>query len=564
MTIFQSIKTDVFVIGSGAAGLQASIYAAQTDVNINVLLIDKGVARRSGSTVGAVQMTSAGKWATTKDNFSSFFNDTIESGQGLSDRKLVHVLVSEIEERLDNLVRWGLRLDKNDVNEVRTYESTGHTYERSISAGKGRAGFTLTNVLIREINRLENIRTLNDVIAIELLLNNGKISGVLVYNLAKNHFIIVQTKAVILATGGIGQLYETTSNPVQSTGDGFALALRAGATLIEMEQVQFYPVSLIYPASIAGYCISFYHLGKLYNAKGERFMINYDCDNMENVNRDVLSRAIFSEINVGCGTENGGVLLDVTDCIERIKLEYPHEYKVCLQMGTDLAENAIEVGPAAHFMMGGVEIDADTNTSIQGLFVAGETAGGLHGANRLANNSISECVVFGARAGMAAADYAQNVVSTGVNPRTVTHPLVDKLENFTGRGTYKPYQLTEKLQQIMSTHVAIARTQTGLLKAQDGIDELKVQLNDVEIHNVTVPLARDVLDYIELTHMLITAEAIVSAALTREESRGAHYRVDFLESHDRIEHTCTNFDGKEIKVTKREVWGGDSFDRGSY
>lgn len=542
----QQVETDVLVIGAGAAGLSAAVYAAQSGVN--VLVLDKGLVGRSGSTVGAVQMAGSGKWSAPDDSMEAYIEDTLESGRGLSRPELVKILVEETEQRVSNLVDWGLKLDTDRSGNLMVYHTPGHRYWRGISAKRGRTGLGIMQTLVKRSKELPTLTRWNDVITLQLLKRDEQVVGAMVYDLVHKKVVQIQSKSVVLATGGIGQLYPITSNPVQATGDGFALALRVGASLTEMEQVQFYPVSLAYPYTVRGFCLSFYHLAKLYNASEERFMERYDPEKMEDVTRDRLANAIAAEVERGEGTPHQGVWLDATEVIERVKEEYPHEYDMCRKMGFDLKTDRVEVGPAAHFMMGGVITDGEGASQVPGLFVAGETSGGLHGGNRLVNNAITECVVFGARAGEAAAAYSAQAPSPTSFKAQLAPPFQALCDAPSGQ--YRPYQIKDRIKQTMSQYAGVRRREAGLQKAQELLSAIERDLReDVRIES-TSRLSREVLDWVEAQHMILTAQAIVGSALQRKESRGAHYRVDFQESSPNIEHVVVNWQDEQLQFRK--------------
>jgi fumarate reductase (CoM/CoB) subunit A len=530
------IETEILIIGSGAAGLAAAVYAAPS--NKKVLVTDKGAVGKSGSTVGAVQIASLGSWSYPEDSENRYFKDIEESGRGLSEPQLVKTLAHDLSDRLKDIMGWGLKLDVNKNEEIVVSATPGHSIPRSVSTRKGKTGFGILQTLIRKVKSFQNVETWSDVVTLELVKSSGRVIGAVVFDLRNNKPYLIQCKAVILATGGIGQLYPITSNPVQATGDGFSLGLGAGASLVDMEQVQFYPVSIVAPQSIAGFCISFYHFSKLLNRLGDRFMIDYDPQTLEDTTRDKLAIAIASEIAAGRGTPNSGVWLDATEEIEKVKQEFPHEYELCMDRGVNLAKDRAEIGPAAHFMMGGVYINSDASSTVPGLFVAGETAGGLHGGNRLGNNALSECLVFGAKAGISAAAFANE------HPLIPSEDSIDLKEieiimsrlSSTANGTLRPYEIKTQIQSILGKNVGVIRSNESLREANDQLEQIQEQLLHVKLTN-NQTFSREVLDYIEAGHMLRTAQAIVRAAITRTESRGAHYNIDYPSLASSIQHT---------------------------
>jgi fumarate reductase (CoM/CoB) subunit A len=552
--IVDVIKTEILIIGSGAAGLAASVYAAQS--NKKALVIDKGAIGKSGSSVGAVQIASLGAWSHPDDSENCFLKDIDESGRGLSEPQLTKTLAYDISTRLKDIIDWGLKLDVNEEKEIAVSATSGHSIPRSVSARKGKTGLGILQTLIRKVKSLQNVETWSDVVTLELVKSADRVTGAVVFDLKKNKPYLIQCKAVILATGGMGQLYPITSNPVQATSDGFSLGLGAGASLVDMEQVQFYPVSLVAPQSLAGFCISFYHFAKLYNSHEKRFMTDYEPETLENTTRDRLSIAIATEIAAGRGTANGGVWLQATDEIEKVKKEFPHEYELCMDRGLDLAKDRVEIGPAAHFMMGGVQINPEAASTVPGLFIAGETAGGLHGGNRLGNNALSECLVFGAKAGIAATNVATelpSVPSTESSELKTTETYLHQL-NSPRSGHIRPYELKNKIQLILGQHVGVIRSNTGLNQAKEQLEEVQAQLLHVKLTN-SETYSREVLDFIEAGHMVRTAQAIVGAAIMRSESRGAHYNIDHPAQSSKINHTLVHFENGKMKLSTTPVKG---------
>ncbi|MFZ4450341.1 L-aspartate oxidase [Salibacterium aidingense] len=534
----QDITTDVLIIGSGAAGLSAAVYAAESGAE--VIVVDKGASAKSGSTVGAVQIAGLGPWSMPEDSTAAYNRDILDSGRGLSDPSLTEVLARDIEERLADLQTWGLKLDENEHQRVEVTKTSGHNISRSISARKGKSGLGILQTLFKQAKTYHNLLYWSDLITLEIAVNNGKAAGAYVYNLKENELYWIRSNAVILAAGGIGQLFSITSNPVQATGDGFALGLEAGVSLLDLEQIQFYPVSLLTPPSLAGLCMSFYHLGKLFNTRGERFMKHYEPQTMEDTTRDKLAIAIAREITAGRGTPNGGVWLDATGVIDDIKTYFPHEYNICTERGVNLEKEWVEIGPAAHFSMGGIAVNANGETSLAGLYAAGETAGGLHGGNRLGNNALSECIVFGKRAGehAAAKKYKARPSHLPSDIPAKSKWIVDVIRA-APKGEFRPVILKDKIRRVLDTSLGVTRSNENLTNGWDTLTSIQKQMENVHL---TVPAAgysREVLEFIEVQHMIETAKAFLSAAKTRTESRGAHFTIDYPDTSDEIRHTKT-------------------------
>jgi fumarate reductase (CoM/CoB) subunit A len=549
------VETDILIIGSGAAGLMAAVYATKEEQN--VLIIDKGANGRSGSTVGAVQLATIGPWSDVNDSKETYIADTLKSGRGLSDPSLVYTLANDIEERVKNLIDWGFKPDRDDNNDIILSPTSGHSIPRSISSMKGKGGLGILQTLIRQARKQPSIKRWSDVITVQLLTSNGEARGALVYDLRENKLFIIQSKAVVLATGGIGQLYPLTSNPIQATGDGFSLGLQAGALLIDMEQVQFYPVGLVAPASLQGLCMSFYHMAKLYNQHGERFMSLYEPVELENSTRDRLAYAVASEIMEGRGTENGGVLLNGKEVVETIKESFPHEYRLCKDRGIDFKKQQAEVAPSAHFMMGGIKIDTHGSSTIPGLYVAGETAGGLHGGNRLGNNALTECLVFGARAGISAANYARESFSNHAEASSELKETETQIRAalVATSGTIRPYEIKNEIRSTLNKHVGVIRNIKQLKEAREKLECIKEQLPTMSITHSNKTYSREVLDLLEVKHMIRTSMAIVGSALTRTESRGAHFMSDFPNTLPNAKHTSVQYQEQHMTFEHTPVEG---------
>ncbi|SFE75009.1 L-aspartate oxidase [Alteribacillus iranensis] len=533
-------KYDILIIGSGAAGLTAAVYAARS--GLDVLVLDKGAFGKSGSTVGAVQVAGLGPWSHPEDSPDAYGQDINESGRGLSETPLIDTLTSHIEPRLKEIVDMGLKLDTNDSKEVDVTLTSGHTIPRSISAKKGKSGLSLIQVLTKTARKLENITRWSDVMTLEISTVDGRANGAVVYDLRKNEPYFIQSKATILATGGLGQLFSVTSNPVQSTGDGFSLGLHAGAPLVDMEQLQFYPVSVIQPRSLAGLCLSFYHLGKLYNTYGNRFMETYEPETLEDTTRDKLSLAISKEVSAGRATRRNGVWLDASDEIDAVKQYFDHEYKLLKDRGADPETEKIETGPAAHFQMGGIRINTYGATAIEGLFAAGESSGGLHGGNRLGNNALSECIVFGAQAGKAASQYVQETPGSQISESPHSDQAdawLTQLSMPASTSSKRPWEWKQKIRHVMDSHLGVIRSEKGLKQAEAAFMEIEEQISRLPVSVSSREYSREIVDFFEVHHMIQTAQIITAAALTRKESRGAHYRSDYPTRANEVYHTIT-------------------------
>jgi fumarate reductase (CoM/CoB) subunit A len=557
------IATDVLVIGSGAAGLSASVYAAESGAN--VLVLDKGIVSRSGSTVGSLQIAATGDWSSPEDSPDQYEADILQSGRGLCEPELVRILTHEIHDRMKDLIAWGLKPDRDDTGGYLISPTAGHRFPRSISARNGQGGLAVLHTLLRraKVYHKEGIQLWNDVITTRLIQSDGRMIGAIALDLVKSELYLIQARSVILATGGMGQLYPMTSNPVQVTGDGFSLALRVGAKLIDMEQVQFYPVNLVTPDSLKGLCMSFHNIAELRNANEERFMLDYDPENLEAATRDMLAFAIASEIRAGRGTERGGVWLDGRHSAQQIQNWFPYEYRLCRERGLDLSEDRAEVAPAAHFIMGGVKIDGNGASTVSGLYAAGETAGGVHGANRLGNSSVAECLVYGARVGRAAGSFATTDSSPQLHLSGAKQTFNEEKERFArlkvsnSNAFFRPSQVKEAVRKIMGESVGVIRTQSELEAAHSALIRWSERYeHEMCIKDTLMTLSREYVDYIEVGNMLMTARAICVSAMERKESRGAHQRLDFSKQKAQAEHTVLTWGQKGMEVQREAVVRG--------
>lgn len=530
-------ETDVLVIGTGGAGLYAAIRAAEAGMRVTIW--EKGLVGRSGSTVSGAGVSAVGPWSAPGDSPDVHFKDTVVGGSFLGDQPLVRILVQEARLRIKELEDWGLCFDKEPDGRYVLDVAGGHSYPR-VMAISDRVGLQMTKVL-RSRLLCYNTGHYPDVMTTRLLTRDGKVVGAVGLDLRAGEIRQINARSVVLATGGLGQLYPVTSNPVQVTGDGLALALDAGACLINMEQVQFYPCGLVHPPSLRGFILGIQEYAKLYNVHNERFMARYEPENFEHTTRDRLARGIYAEIAAGRGTEHGGVYLDATNLAETTYRSFMHEIEICAERGFDYRRQRVEIAPAAHFFMGGVGIDGDARTSLPGLFAAGEVSGGVQGGNRLSGNSLCEILVFGSRAGVSAAQHAKNHNLSALDKEQVSSEE-DRLRTLLKRGTAK---LTaaggkDRLRGIMQQHVGVVRNAEGLTSALENLKELEAEvLPGIGIRGGGLHFNQSIQAYLELEKMIRTAQAVVNAALTREESRGAHFREDFPEPDTSSCPKCT-------------------------
>jgi succinate dehydrogenase / fumarate reductase flavoprotein subunit len=454
----------------------------------------------------------------------------MRGGKFLNNWRMAQIHAQEAPDRVRELEQWGALFDRTEDGRILQRAFGGHSFKRLCHVGD-RTG-------------LEMIRTLQDrgvqlgfdvymeCTITRLLMDGNRVAGAFAYWRENGRFVVLKAKAVVLATGGIGKAYPVTSNSWEYTGDGMALAYEAGAELMDMEFVQFHPTGMVWPPGVQGLLVTEAVRGEggiLRNRNGDRFMEKYDPQRMELSTRDVVARAIYTEVKEGRGTEHGGAFLDISHKpAEYVKRKLPSMYHQFLELAdVDITKGPMEVGPTCHYMMGGVRVEAETAaTTLPGLFAAGEVAAGLHGANRLGGNSLSDLLVFGRRAGLAAAQFAKQHGTVSVEPSQIEAAEREALAPFERKTQENPYALHTDLQQTMQSLVGIFRTEEDLTAALEKIAELKERLKNLSItgsrmFNPGWHLCAD------LKSLLTVSEAVARCALARKESRGAHSRLDF-------------------------------------
>ena len=547
------IKSEVLIIGSGGAGCRAAIEVSNEGKE--PLIVSKGLSFRSGCTGMAEGGYNAVlKLVDPEDSFEAHYKDTIKGGSYLNDPDLVNILTRESPERLHDLEEYGALFDRQESGELNQRPFGAQTYRRTCFQGD-RTGHEIMTALKEEIVK-RGIKTIDEVMITSLILNDRdalmpKVIGAIGVDLKTSETIYFQSKAVILATGGAGQLFPVTSNTTQKNGDGFALAYRAGAELLDMEEIQFHPTGMVHPDSKKGVLVTEAvraEGGRLINSEGERFMSNYD-DRMELASRDVVARAIYNEIQEGRGSEHGGVYLTVAhldpDYIDE-KLE-----TMVIQFedaGVDIKTKPMEVAPTAHHHMGGVRIDEDGRTTIENLFACGEVCGGVHGGNRLGGNALADTQVFGKRAGFTAA------LACDISDYEFNIPDIEEEENriksLIREGTIKPQDMKKEIQQLMWDNVSIVRNEFKLRHALKRLMKMREELKDLDVKNVK-QYNESLITALEVTNMVDICILIVKSAILRRESRGAHYREDFPQSDDTWKKSIVM--GKNrVKFLKRE------------
>ena len=532
----ETLRCDVLVLGSGGAGLLAALHAHWADPRLRVVLASKGLVGKSGCT----RMVQGGYNAVLDpaDSIEQHLSDTLKGGAFLNDQELAYVMVSRAPEVIRELeTRVGCFFDRRADGRIHQKPFAGQSFDRTIHRGD------LTGIEI--VNRLRDalfatpIRVLEETRALDLVrsCDGGRIAGAVLLDQKRGQFLRVQAKVIVLATGGGARMYRVAAPSLEKTGDGMAIAWRAGATMVDMEMYQFHPTGLLAGDSRMTGMVLEEGLrgvgGILRNALGERYMEHYDPVRLERSTRDIVSRSSYLEIRAGRGTPEGGVLLDVSHLGARfIEDNFPGMLERCLDFGYDLRKGPVEVTPTAHFHMGGVKIDVECRCGLPGLLVAGEDAGGAHGANRLGGNGVAESTVFGVIAGEVAVREAAAVAEwPRLDEAAAAQAEARALAPLGGDGTEDPFRLRLGLEELMWQHVGLVRDEAGLGAALDEILDLRVRAE-----RVSVPASRRAnlawMEALDLRNLLDVAELTTRGALARRESRGAHFRSDYPEPDD--------------------------------
>jgi len=568
MSEFERYEYDVVVIGAGGAGLRAAIEAREH--GLRTAIICKSLFGKAHTVMAEGGIAASMGNVNSKDNWQVHFRDTMRGGKFLNNPRMAELHAKEAPDRVWELETYGALFDRTEDGRISQRNFGGHEYPRLAHVGD-RTGLELIRSLQQKIVSLQQddliehgdaearLKVFAECTITDLPRTDGAVSGAMGYWRESGKFVVFEAPAVIIATGGMGKNFKITSNSWEGTGDGLALALRSGATLVNMEFIQFHPTGMIWPPSVKGLLVTESVRGDggvLRNSEGKRFMFDYvpevfrgqyaateeegDRWYKDQVNnkrppellpRDEVARAINSEVKAGRGTAHGGVFLDVSTRLpaEEILRKLPamhHQFKELADV--DITKEPMEVGPTCHYLMGGIEVDADTTASrIPGLFAAGEAAGGMHGSNRLGGNSLSDLLVFGRRAGAGAAAY---VLGLGDNrPKVLPSDLVTgeaaAVAPFENEGE-NPYTLHQELQQTMNDLVGIIRRESEIREAIAALEGLKVRAAKVSVegHRQFNPGWHLALD---LRNMLTVSTCVALAALEREESRGGHTREDF-------------------------------------
>ena len=560
MADVETFEHDVLVIGAGGAGLRAAIEAAATGARVGVVC--KSLLGKAHTVMAEGGVAAALANVDDRDNWRVHFADTMRGGQYLNNWRMAEIHAKEAPARVNELEAWGAVFDRTSDGRILQRNFGGHRYPRLAHVGD-RTGLEMIRTLQDHAIHL-GIDVHMEVTVLTLLKDGERVVGAFGYDRERGRFRQFKAGAVVLATGGVGRAFSITSNSWEYTGDGQALAYNAGAALQDMEFVQFHPTGMVWPPSVKGLLVTEGVRGEggvLRNSEGRRFMFDDIPENYRNqtadtpeegwryvqgdksarrppelLTRDHVARCIMREVRAGRGSPHGGVFLDIAwireklpDAKEHIKKKLPSMYHQFKQLADiDITSEPMEIGPTTHYIMGGIRVDGDTQmTTVPGLFAAGECAAGLHGANRLGGNSLSDLLVFGRRAGEHAARFAQAQTPGRIDPGEIDHVVRSALAPFDrGGGGEGPYHVQQDLQVMMQDLVGIVRREDELRRALDGLTTLSQRSAAVGVagNREYNPGWHTALD---LPNLLTISEAIARSALERRESRGGHFRDDY-------------------------------------
>ncbi|HEY9790788.1 MAG TPA: fumarate reductase/succinate dehydrogenase flavoprotein subunit [Candidatus Obscuribacterales bacterium] len=586
MADYEVHEHDVLIVGAGGAGLRAAIEASAQGLNVG--LVCKSLLGKAHTVMAEGGMAAALANVDERDNWQVHFKDTMKGGQMLNNWRMAQLHAQEAPECARELERWGAVFDRTKDGKILQRAFGGHTYKRLCHVGD-RTGLEMIRTL-QDHSVHQGIAVYMECTITKLLKDGNRVSGAFGYYREKGNYVLFKAKAIVMATGGVGRAFPVTSNSWEYTADGAALAYEAGADLIDMEFVQFHPTGMVWPPGVRGLLVTEAVRGEggiLTNNKGERFMWKYLPEDKkgdyaadeteakawvadtlagklkteykrppELSTRDNVARAIYTEVKEGRGSPHGGVYLDIAyQPAERVKKKLPsmyHQFKDLADV--DITAQKMEIGPTMHYIMGGIRVDADTAESrVPGLFAAGECSGGMHGANRLGGNSLSDLVVFGRRAGRGAADYAKRLTAEPkVDEKQVQEAIEEMEAPLKNPSGVNPYQLQKELHAVMSSKVGIFREDSELKLAIEELQVLKGKVKNLgnvgtsKLYNPGWHLCRD------MKNMMVAAEAIARSALSRTESRGAHSRLDYpkMDEKQGKENTSISKDGDQMKLVK--------------
>ncbi|HZY64555.1 MAG TPA: FAD-dependent oxidoreductase [Rubrobacteraceae bacterium] len=550
---------DVLIIGAGGAGLRAAISVAERGLSVGV--VTKSLLGKAHTVMAEGGIATALGNVDPDDSWRTHFMDTMKSGKFINNWRMAELHAKESPERVYELEQWGALFNRTPEGKISQRPFGGHTYRRLAHIGD-RTGLEMIRTLQEKVLATD-AEVFMETTVTRLLKKDGRVVGALAYTRESGKFIHFKAKAVVMATGGWGKIFKVTSNSWEGTGDGVIQSYDAGAELVDMEMMQFHPTGMVWPPGVRGLLVTEGVRGEggvLRNSEGRRYMEDYDPEKMELSTRDVVARANYTEVQAGRGSEHGGVYLDITHLgydgiMKKLPTMY-HQFKNLADI--DISEEPMEVFPTVHYTMGGVKVEPETcASSVPGLFAAGEVAGGLHGANRLGGNSLSDLLVFGKRAGDGAAAYAEASTHSAdieesdlqVELQRVLEPLERKEEG------ESPYLLQQELQEAMMEHANMMRNEDSLKEGLGKVLGLKDRMENISVpgsrlFNPGWHTAQDV------RYLITISEIIVRTALERRERRGAQWRLDYDgpdEELGKINFIVTKDAQGEVGIERREI-----------
>ena len=550
---------DVLIIGAGGAGLRAAIAATERGLSVGV--VTKSLLGKAHTVMAEGGVAASMGNVDPDDGWQTHFMDTMRGGKFLNNWRMAEIFAKEAPDRVYELEQWGALFNRTEEGKISQRPFGGHTYRRLCHVGD-RTGLEMIRTL-QERTLATEAQVYMETTVTRLFKNDeGRVVGALAYTRESGRFIHFKAKAVVMATGGWGRNYKVTSNSWEGTGDGAVLAFDAGAELVDMEMVQFHPTGMVWPPGVRGLLVTEGVRGEggvLRNSEGERYMENYDPEKMELSTRDVVARANYTEVTEGRGSPHGGVYLDITHLgYNGIMKKLPTMYEQFKNLADiDISQEPMEVFPTIHYVMGGIKVDAETcETNVPGLFAAGECAGGLHGANRLGGNSLSDLLVFGRRAGEGATEYVKsNGYSTEIDSSQIDTEKQRVLEPLERQDGENPYELQQQVQEAMMEHANLMRNEDSLQEGLEKILEIKERVPNVKAQGSTLfnPGWHASQDVRYLTQI---SEIILRAALERKERRGAQWRLDYDGPSDelgKINFIVTKGEQGEIDIERREI-----------
>jgi succinate dehydrogenase / fumarate reductase, flavoprotein subunit len=523
---------DVLIIGAGGAGLRAAIAATERGFSVGV--VSKSLLGKAHTVMAEGGIAAAVGNVDPDDSWRQHFIDTMKAGKFINNWQMAEIFAKEAPERVIELEQWGALFNRTNEGKISQRPFGAHTYRRLCHVGD-RTGLEMIRTLQEKILSTE-AKVYMETTITKLFKKDGRVVGALAYTRESGKFIHFKAKAVVMATGGWGRIYKVTSNSWEGTGDGVILAYNEGVELVDMEMVQFHPTGMVWPPGVRGLLVTEGVRGEggvLRNSEGKRYMENYDSERMELSSRDVVARANYTEVTEGRGSEHGGVYLDITHLgYNGIMKKLPTMYEQFKNLADiDISKEPMEVFPTIHYTMGGIKVEPETcATNIPGLFAAGEVAGGLHGANRLGGNSLSDLLVFGRRAGEGACDYVEESThSTEIEASEVAEEkrrVLEPLEKPETDSDENPFMIQQELQDAMMEHANLMRNEDSLQEGLGKVLALKDRLPNVKVKGSTLfnPGWHAAMD---VYHLIQVSEIILRTALERTERRGAQWRLDY-------------------------------------